>query len=130
MKLITIISAITLIFIVESSIQGFTDRNCTNFETTGKYTENNPDIETSAFSKDFCRSLGKQNSTNKCCYVRYKANDRNFYNCEEVPLEKFWDIDTTIQAYEEKHKVDVKEFVCDSSSYLYGSLLLLLVFLF
>ena len=127
MKLITILSAIALIFIVESSIQGFTEKSCEQYQPNP---QNYEDEEHSAFSKDFCRSLGRKNTTNKCCYVRYKVGEMNLYNCQELSLSQFLNIKDAISNFEAKYGSDVKEFVCDSSSYLYGSLLLLLVFLF
>ena len=62
--------------------------------------------------------------------MNYKKNDRTYFNCVEVTESEFWDIDAKIDSLKNSMDVDVKKLVCDSSSYLYGSLLLILFALF
>ena len=61
-------------------------------------------------------------------YKLNKLNNNYYYNCVELTEREFWDIDATIDSL--KKSKDVKNLVCDSSSYLYGSLLLILFALF
>ena len=122
MKVITFLFFATIAVI--SSLPGFSDKVCSDyFRTT--------DEDHQAFSKDFCRTLGLTDNGDKCCYMRYKTNDgANYYNCIQVTMEEFYNIKDYKKALETNNSWDIKSIECDSSSYLYGSLLLLLVFLF
>ena len=122
MKVLSFLVLIAIFSVMESSIPGFREnKQCSDF--FNKTLE-----ERQAYSKDFCRSLHVTDSSHKCCYLKYKKNDKTFFNCVEVTEAEFWDIDAKIDSL--KNSMDVKKLVCDSSSYLYGSLLLILFALF
>ena len=124
MKVISLLVLIAIFAVIESSIDGFTKKNCSDYEPNWFV----PDVSKPAFSKDFCASLHVKEPTNKCCYLKFKDNDNTFYSCYELTEEEFWDIDKEIDDI--KIFYDVKNLVCDSSSYLTGSLLLFLLYLF
>ena len=125
MKVLSLLVLIAIFAVIESSIPGFSKKNCSDYELSDEGVLN---TKGPAFSKDFCRSLHVQNPTNKCCFLKYKEDDNNYYSCYEVTEEEFWDIDKEIDLI--KLFIDVKSLVCDSSSYLTGSLLLFLLYLF
>ena len=108
---------------VMSALIGFNKKVCTDY-----YNKQNEDNQ--AFSKDFCRTLGLTNDGDKCCYVKYKINENYFFNCVQIDMEEFYNIKEYKNRLETLNSWDIKSIECDSSSYLYGSLLLLLVFLF
>ncbi len=122
MKVSTILILFTVISIINSSLTGFTSKSCN--ERQGE------DESTQAFSKDFCRTLKVSESGNRCCFFKYKIDTQTLYNCIEVTLPEFADIDEKIKSLETQYGIDVKSLECSSSSYLFGSLLLFLVFLF
>ena len=122
MKVLSFLVLIAIFSVMESSIPGFSEKkNCDDY--FNKTLE-----ERQAYSKDFCRSLHVKDPSHKCCYLKYKKNDSTYFNCVEVTESEFWDIDAKIDSL--KNSMDVKKLVCDSSSYLYGSLLLILFALF
>ena len=127
MKVLSFLVLIAIFSVMESSIPGFSvNKQCSDF-----FNPANPDVEEKqAYSKDFCRSLHVTDSSHKCCYLKYKKNDKTYFNCVEVTEAEFWDIDAKIDSLKIKNSMDVKKLVCDSSSYLYGSLLLILFALF
>ena len=125
MKVITILILFTVISIINSSLNGFTSKSCTDY-----FNKQGVDESTQAFSKDFCRTLKVSDSSNLCCFLKYKMETHTFYNCAEVTQAEFQDIDQKISNLETSYGYDVKSLECNSSSYLFGSLLLLLVFLF
>ena len=109
---------------VISALPGFSDKICTDYFAK-------TDEDHQAFSKDFCRSLGITESGDKCCYIKYKNSEgKYFYNCVQVTMSDFYNIKEYRDALENRQSWDIKSIECDSSSYLYASLLLLLVFLF
>ena len=88
-----------------------------------------------AYSKDFCRTT--EVDAYKCCFLKYKIDKVTYYNCIPLNISEFSNIDGTISKKEASLKdslnnnnVKINSLECDSSSYLYSSLLLLLVFLF
>ena len=112
------------ILAVKSSLVGFSSKVCTDY--SGKTDEDHQ-----AFSKDFCRTLGLTGNGDKCCYVKYKNTEgKYFYNCVQITMNEFYNIKEYKKNLESDYSWDIKSIECDSSSYLYGSLLLLLVFLF
>ena len=119
MKVVSLLVFILAIYTIESSVGDFNDKSCLDYKGL--------EPEKQAFSKDFCRSLGLSDSTKKCCYVRYKQNDKSYYNCVELTLEQFYDMKTTKTVIGKELGGDVKSLVCNSSSYLYNSLFLLLI---
>ena len=119
MKVVSLLVFIIAISTIESSLRGFTDKACTDYLGTT--------LEKQAFSKDFCRTLALDDDTNKCCYVRYKIGDNTYYNCAELSIEEFYNMDSAKSKVAGQTGGDVKSLVCDSSSYLYSSLFLLLI---
>ena len=84
----------------------------------------------SAFSLDFCRSSFYDNSTYaKCCFLHWKESEKNRYNCVPATAQNFSDIDAFKDWLETKLGGDVKSIDC-KSSYLYGSIFLILALLF
>ena len=120
---------IAVIAVINSSLQGFNLKRCDDYY-------NKTDLERQAYSLDFCKTLYKSNYEDKCCFLKYKTSDgKTYYNCKLVNVSDFHHIKDTIKSIEASLKVDgfdvdVKSLECSSSSYLFGSLLLLLVLLF
>ena len=125
MKVNTILILFTVISFINSSLSGFLPKSCNDY-----FNKQGVDESTQAFSKDFCRTLKVSDSSNLCCFLKYKMETHTFYNCAEVTQAEFQDIDQKISNLETSYGYDVKSLECNSSSYLFGSLLLLLVFLF
>ena len=128
MKVITILILFTVISIINSSLNGFTSKSCTDY-----FNKTGVNESTQAFSKDFCRTLKVSDSSNRCCFMKYKIDNKTYYNCIEVTQAEFQDIDQKIRDLEAGltvYNIDIKSLECNSSSYLFGSLLLFLVFLF
>ena len=129
MKATSFLIFIAVIAVINSSLKGFTDKSCDQYY-------NKTDLEHQAYSLDFCKTLDKSNydSEDKCCFLKYKAsNGTTYYNCRLVRVSEFHHIKDTIKSIEASLRVDgvdVKSLECSSSSYLFGSLLLLLVLLF
>ena len=122
MKVSSIFLLISLFALMESELKTFSTKKCTDYY--------GQELAQQAFSRGFCRSLQIEESYAQCCYLKYKYNDRTYYNCAPLSLAQFYDIDTTIKNFESKYSIDVKSLECTSSSYLYGSFLLLLFILF
>ena len=118
-EVVSLLVFFIIISTIESSLTGFTDKNCGDFKGEAQ--------DKQAFSKDFCRSLALQKDTNKCCYVRRKNNDATYYNCIELTIEEFYNMDAAKSKAASELGGDIKSLVCDSSSYLYSSLFLLLI---
>ena len=123
MKVFSIFLLIALFAIIESELTSFGVKNCHKY-----FNSQNADYQ--AYSRSFCRSLAINEGDAQCCYLKYKYNDRTYYNCAPLSLAQFYDIDTTIKNFESTYSIDVKSLECTSSSYLYGSFLLLLFILF
>ena len=122
MKVSSIFLLIALFDLIESQLPGFGVKNCHDYF-------DKKDFEHQAYSRSFCRSLQLNEGDAQCCYLKYKVDDHTYYNCVPVTISEFYDIDATIDDYE-KNGWDVKSLECTSSSYLYGSFLLLLFILF
>ena len=122
MKVISLLVIIAVISNINSALTGFNNKTCTQYQGT-------KDEDHQAFSKDFCKTLGLTSPTNKCCYVKYYSNNSHYYNCYELSLAEFYDIKKYKRSLESSIG-EIKNIICDSSSYLSGSLLLLLLFLF
>ncbi len=123
MKAATILLFISLLYAIKSTLQGFNNKWCTDYE-------NNQNEDYQAFSKDFCDTLALEDSQNKCCYVKYKKNNGTYYNCVELTPSQFYNIKDLKKAFETNNGCDVKTIECESSSYLYGSILLIFILLF
>ena len=122
MKVFSIFLLISLFALMESSLNTFSTQKCSDYERT-------TDLEHQAFSRSFCRSLQLDESYAQCCYLKYKIGDNTYYNCAQITLAEYYDIDVAKDRYK-GYNYDVKSLECTSSSYLYGSLLLLLFILF
>ena len=98
---------------------GFTEKSCLKYQPGpgGKQ----------AYSYDFCRSTNWGSYT-RCCFVKLELNERRLYHCYGLSDAEWYDIDKVKTKLENSnYKVNLIE--C-SSSYLYSSLLLLLILLF
>ena len=123
MKAITVISLIALIFITYSD----DTKSCLTYAPSffGSGAGGEP-----AYSLDFCRSTAFENSTYyTCCFLKWKnSSDAHKYNCYPVTHIEMMDIDPVVDRIEGNVS---KLYSLDcSSSYLYGSLLLILALLF
>ena len=123
MKAITVISLIALIFITYSDDK----KNCLTYAPSffGSDAGDQP-----AYSLDFCRSTAFKSSTYyTCCFLKWKnSSDAHKYNCYPVTHIEMMDIDPVVDRIEGNVS---KLYSLDcSSSYLYGSLLLILALLF
>ena len=122
MKYIKLLLFLAAVSLIESPLPGFSEKKCSDYSGDEEIQQ--------AYSKDFCRALKLDSPYDKCCYMKYKNSAGHyFYNCVELSPSEFNHIDDTI-GDREKGGIDIKSLECDSSSYLYGSLLLLLAFLF
>ena len=124
MKAITVFSLIVLISIIISQ----DTKNCLDYVpkfypgTDGK--NNYP-----AYSLDFCRSTYFTDPYYTCCFIKWKnSSEAHQYNCYPVNHTEMADIDIVTDRIEALG-VDLDSLDC-SSSYLYGSLLLILALLF
>ena len=115
--------------LINSKLDSFSTKICSDY-----YGKTNRDKQ--AYNKDFCRSTELEGAY-KCCFLKYKIESATYYNCIPLNISEFSNIDDTITKKEADLKdkfsnshVKIKSLECDSSSYLYSSLLLLLVFLF
>ena len=85
-----------------------------------------------AFSLDFCRTTSFDTTKYaKCCFLKWEdSGERRRYNCVPVTPYNFSDIDT----FEDEIELNLGEDAVDSidckSSYLYGSIFLILSLLF
>ena len=123
MKVFSIFLLISLFALMESSLNTFSTQKCSDYERT-------TDLEHQAFSRSFCRSLQLDESYAQCCYLKYESGNKTYYNCAPVTSSQFYDIDEAIKSFKSTYSIDVKSLECTSSSYLYGSFLLLLFILF
>ena len=125
MKVSTIFLLISLFAVMESNLHGFTVKNCGDYYGTGQNEQ--------GYSRGFCRSLALDSDYAQCCYLKYKSGDNTYYNCVPITLAEYYDIDTAkerIKSDKSALDISIKSLECTSSSYLYGSFLLLLFILF
>ena len=123
MKVFSIFLLIALFAIIESELSTFGVKNCNEY-----FNSKNPDFQ--AYSRSFCRTLALNEGYAQCCYLKYESGNKTYYNCAPVTSSQFYEIDDTIKSWEKTYTIDVKSLECTSSSYLYGSFLLLLFILF
>ena len=97
---------------------GFTEKSCSEYQPGGK----------PAYSYDFCRSTKWEDKYARCCFVKLELNEQRLYHCYGLSNEEWYDIDVAKTNLENKN-YEVNLIEC-SSSYLYSSLLLLLILLF
>ena len=123
MKAITVFSLIVLISIIISQ----DTKKCLDYAPTffGGNAGNNE-----AYSLDFCRSTYFESSDYyTCCFLKYKnTSDAHRYHCYPVTHAQMADIDPLVDSI--KGNVSKLYSLDCSSSYLYGSLLLILALLF
>lgn len=121
MKLIHVLVFAMLIFISKE----FSDVNCQDYL---------PDANSntkSAFSLDLCRSSKFETSQYaKCCFIKWKYNEKRRYNCVLVTPIEWSDIDIFKNSFENKWGEDSIVSLECKSSYLYGSIFLILALLF
>ena len=122
MKVYSLLVLIAIIYGIES-LQGFREvKKCTEYFNSTKR-------EYQAYSYDFCRTLKIDPGYDKCCYMKINCNDsRTYYSCAPITLSDYNNIKDTIRRIESEKKIDIKSIYCNSP-YLYGSLLLILIFL-
>ena len=131
MKAATLLIFLASLAFSISQLEGFSEgKACENYYNNGK------NRETQAYSKDFCRSLGLSGEGNRCCFLKYEVQEtdgkKTYYKCAELTWNQFAKIEQAKSDIKDKLGADIKikSLECESSSYLYGSLLLLLVLLF
>ena len=130
MKAINAFLLIALIYAIGSA-----DFNCLNYvpKFTGSYVAGRSDDDNPAFSLDFCQSTYFDSEKYySCCFLKWTdTNDTQRYNCFPVNHTEMADIDIIVDYLDGLDNIidEVDSLDC-SSSYLYGSLLLILALLF
>ena len=102
---------------------------CQDYAPEFFYKSTNDDGK-NAYSRDFCRSLYLNTDLYyTCCFIKWKdAKDIHRYNCYPVTPIQMANIDSLVDSI--KGNVSKLYSLDCSSSYLYGSLLLILALLF
>ena len=125
MKTINVLLLLALIFAVNSALDGFVKQTCLGHAPKA-FISGGGDEQ--AYSLDFCRST--EYDSYRCCFLKYEdSNERRQYHCLPLTSNQFWNIDDTIESFENTLTVDIDSLDC-SSSYLYVSLLLIFALLF
>ena len=130
MKAINAFLLIALIYAIGSA-----DFNCLNYvpKFTGSYVAGRSDDDNPAFSLDFCQSTYFDSKDYySCCFLKWTdTNDTQRYNCFPVNHTEMADIDIIVDYLDGLDNIidEVDSLDC-SSSYLYGSLLLIFALLF
>ena len=130
MKAINTFLLIALIYAIGSA-----DFNCLNYvpKFTGSYVAGRSDDDNPAFSLDFCQSTYFDSKDYySCCFLKWTdTNDTQRYNCFPVNHTEMADIDIIVDYLDGLDNIidEVDSLDC-SSSYLYGSLLLIFALLF
>ena len=131
MKTISAFLLIMLVCAINSNLENFPTQECLDhvppFLSIGK-------ANNQAYSLDFCRST-KYNTYDyaQCCFIKWKrANTKaRQYHCLPVTVAQLNNIDDLIDGFESiTNVVDEVDSLDCSSSYLYGSLLLIASLLF
>ena len=123
MKAITVFSLIVLISIIISQ-----DYKCLQY-VPEFYTGSDKESSLPAYSLDFCRSTYFTDPYYTCCFIKWKnSSEAHQYNCYPVNHTEMADIDIVTDRIENLG-IDLDSLDC-GSSYLYGSLLLILALLF
>ena len=125
MKALTVFSLIALISIIISQ----DTKNCIDYVPSNlgiADARGNP-----AYSLDFCRSTAFSDPYYTCCFLKWKnSTDHHKYNCYPVNHTEMADIDIVVNRIEASDIVGDLDSLDCSSSYLYGSLLLIFALLF
>ena len=126
MKAITVFSLIALISIIISQ----DTKNCLDY-VPKFYPGTDGKNNYQAYSLDFCRSTAFSDPYYTCCFLKWEdSGERHRYNCYPVNHTEMADIDIVTDRLKNNKLIsDFKSLDC-SSSYLYGSLLLILALLF
>ena len=126
MKLIHALVFAMVIFVSKAE---FSQTNCLDYEPDTYRTGNTKGL--SAYSLDFCRSTYfDTNQYVKCCFLKWKdAQGRRRYNCIAATALEFSDIDNLKSKIENKFGGDAIVSLDCKSSYLYGSIFLILALL-
>ena len=123
MKAITVFSLIALISIIISQ-----DYKCLQY-VPEFYTGSDKESSLPAYSLDFCRSTYFTDPYYTCCFIKWKnSSEAHQYNCYPVNDTEMADIDIVTDRIENLG-IDLDSLDC-GSSYLYGSLLLILALMF
>ena len=124
MKAITAFLLIALIYVCNSQA------TCADYAPY--WSDRKGDRSDNAYSLDFCRSTAFESKDYyTCCFLKWRdQNDTHRYNCYPVNHTEMANIDYATEYIESFSQVkDLKSLDC-GSSYLYGSLLLILALLF
>ena len=123
MKAINAFLALMLILAANAQLNDYGTKTCADHSY--KKVETNP-----AFSLNFCQ-VTQHDSNKRCCFLEWRdKNDHRKYSCVEVTAKNYSDIDAFIKELEAKSEIqEVKSLDC-KSTYLFGSLLLILFLLF
>ena len=125
MKIIYAFVLIMLLFVAKAD---FEEVKCSDYEPSTHYGGTKQ-----AFSLDLCRS-SNYDKTNyvKCCFIKWEdAQERRHYNCIRASREDFADIDAFEETINRNLGVeDAIDSIDCKSSYLYGSIFLILALLF
>ena len=129
MKAINTFLLIALIYAIGSA-----DFNCLDYVPNfkGSYVAKRSKGDKPAFSLDFCQSTYFDSDYYSCCFLKWTdTNDTQRYNCFPVNHTEMADIDIIVDYLDGLDNIidEVDSLDC-SSSYLYGSLLLILALLF
>ena len=123
MKVYSLLLIFAVISVIKSPLENFNLKFCEYYTPrSGNY----------AYSRDFCRSLAIGTSiAYQCCYVKFKDGDVTHHHCVPLSLGQYYDIDQAEEDVKATYSIsDLKSLECTSSTYLYGSFLLLLLILF
>ena len=124
MKAITVFSLIVLISIIISQ----DTKNCLAY-VPKFYPGTDGEGNEQAYSLDFCRSTYFTSPYYTCCFIKWKnSSEAHQYNCYPVTHAQMANIDHLVDSI--KGNVSKLYSLDCSSSYLYGSLLLILALLF
>ena len=123
MKAYSLLLIFAVIFGIKSSLDTFSLKFCNYYL---------PNTTNYAYSRDFCRSLALQHENDaQCCYVKFIDGDVTHHHCVPLSLGQYYDIDQAEEDVKATYSIsDLKSIECTSSTYLYGSFLLLLLILF
>ena len=131
MKAINAFLLIALIYVIGSADAQI---RCLDYvpKFKGSYVEGRSKGDNPAFSLDFCQSTAFDSDYYSCCFLKWTdTNDTQRYNCFPVNHTEMADIDIIVDYLDGLDNIidEVDSLDC-SSSYLYGSLLLILALLF
>ena len=132
MKAINVFLLIALIYAIGSADAQISGYNYVP-KFTGSYVEGRSKGDNPAFSLDFCQSTAFDSDYYSCCFLKWTdTNDTQRYNCFPVNHTEMADIDIIVDYLDglENAGIDEVDSLDCSSSYLYGSLLLIFALLF